>query len=450
MENKSINPQKRHVNYLNGAVIMTRLLMGLTFVFSGFVKAVDPLGSSYKFADYLNVLGLDFLLPTTLFAAVVLAAFEFWLGVSLITGYRIKKSVILLILFMLFMTPLSLWISISNPVSNCGCFGDAVKLTNWQTFYKNVLMSGLTVFLFIYRNKLTPLFSKHTQGLVSLYTLLFIVGVSWISYEYLPILDFRPYKIGNNITEMMSIPEGEQTEQYENLFIYAKEGVEKEFTLENYPEGDSSWTFVRREDKLISKGYVPPVNDFSIEWNGTDITQEVLQDSSYTFLLVSPRLENASDEEIDRINEIYDYCVKFGYGFYCLTASAQTEIDEWSADTGAEYPFATTDEIPLKTMTRSNPGLVLLKKGTVVRKWPHSLLPATEMSDKPLDQTKWGKEDTLLSSTKGILFASIFIIPLILLFLIERVIGWCVRMYRNRHNKKEELSTDNSETGEII
>ncbi|MDD4637499.1 MAG: DoxX family protein [Bacteroidales bacterium] len=450
MENKTTIPLKKHANYLNGAVILVRLLVGLTFVFSGFVKAVDPLGSSYKFADYLNVLGLDFLLPTTLFAAVVLAAFEFWLGVSLITGYRIKQSIILLNLFMVFMTPLALWISISNPVSNCGCFGDAIKLTNWQTFYKNVVMSGFTVFLFINRCKLTPLFSKHTQGLVSLYTLLFIVGVSWISHEYLPIVDFRPYKIGNNITKMMSVPEDAQTEQYENIFVYAKDGVEKEFTLENYPEGDSSWTFVRREDKLISKGYVPPINDFSIELNGSDITQEVLQDSSYTFLLISPRLENASDEEIDRINEIYDYCVKFGYRFYCLTASPQSVIDEWSADTGAEYPFAITDEIPLKTIIRSNPGLVLLKKGAILRKWPHTLLPETEMSDMPLDQTKWGKEDNMLSGTKVSLFAGAFIVPLILLFIIERIIGWCVRMYRNRHNKKEKQSPDNPEIEEII
>jgi len=446
MENKTTIPLKKHALILNGLVILARLLVGLIFVFSGFVKAVDPLGSSYKFADYLGVLGMDFLLPMTLFVAIMLAAFEFWLGVSLITGYRIKQSIVLLNLFMLFMTPLTLWISISNPVTDCGCFGDALKLTNWQTFYKNVVLMGISIFLFIYRSKLTPLFSKHTQGLVSLYTLLFIFSVSWISYEYLPIVDFRPYKIGNNITEMMSIPEGAQTEEFENIFIYQKDGVEKKFTLENYPEGDSTWTFVRREDKPINKGYVPPINNFSIELDGSDITQEVLQDSSYTFLLISHRLENASDEEIDRINEIYDYCVKFGYRFYCLTASPQDVIEEWSADTGAEYPFAITDEIPLKTMIRSNPGLILLKQGTVLRKWPHTLLPETEMSDLPLDQTKWGKKDAMLSGTKVLFFAMAFIIPLVALFILERIIGLCVRIYQKRKKKKEKGSADTPAT----
>ncbi len=446
MENKNTIPLKKHELIWNGLVILGRLLVGLVFVFSGFVKAVDPLGSSYKFTDYFVALGLDFLLPMTLFLAIILAAFEFWIGVSLITGYRIKQSIVFLNLFLLAMTPLTLWISISNPVTDCGCFGDALTLTNWQTFYKNVVLMGTSIFLFIYRNRLTPLFTKHTQGLVSLYTLLFIFSVSWISYEYLPIVDFRPYKIGNNMTEMMSVPDGAQEEKYENTFIYERNGIEKEFSLENYPEGDSSWTFVRREDKPISKGYVPPIHDFSIELNDNDITNEVLQDSSYTFLLVSHKLETASDQEIDRINEIYDYCVKFGYRFYCLTASPKAVIDEWSADTGAEYPFAFMDEIALKTMIRSNPGLILLKQGTILRKWPHTLLPETEMYDNPLDQTKWGKKDGMLSSTKVLFFAMAFIIPLIALFVLERIIKLVVQAYRNRRNKKEMKTTDSPET----
>lgn len=353
-----------------------RVLLGVVFAFSGFVKAVDPLGSAYKISDYFAAWGLhalDFLaLPGSFFQS----AMEFALGVFLLAGVYRKITAWLILLVMCFMTPLTLYLAIANPITDCGCFGDALVITNWQTFYKNIVLLAAAAVVFLWHKRMSFLFPKKARFFVLTVTFLFIIGFSLYCYTCLPVLDFRPYKIGNNISEGMKIPEGAETDVYETTFIYAKDGVEQAFTIDNYPKEDSGWSFVDSKSKLIKKGYEPPVHDFVITTEqGDDITDEILADENYTFLLIAHKLEKANDSHIDKINEIYDYAKQHGYNFICLTASIPSEIQRWKENTGAEYPFCTMDDITLKTIIRSNPGLLLIKKGTVLNKWPNRRIP---------------------------------------------------------------------------
>ena len=226
---------------LNWWVNICRFLCAAVFLFSGFVKAVDPVGTQIKFQDYLAVVGMENTIPDMLllFGAIGLAMFEFVLGIYFLFGIRRKFATVLLLLFMLVMTPLTLYLAIADPVEDCGCFGDAVKLTNWQTFYKNLVLLVCAVSLYRWSLRMLRFLTESTQWLVSLFSIVYILVTSIYSLRYLPIYDFRPYKVGVNIAKDMEIPEGAPRAEYETTFFLEKNGKVEEFTLENYP--DSTW-----------------------------------------------------------------------------------------------------------------------------------------------------------------------------------------------------------------
>lgn len=379
-----------------GIVITSRILLGLVFVFSGFVKAVDPLGSTYKIQDYLAAMGLDFFAPIALAVGIGLAAFEFILGVCLLLGTNLKTTSILTIIMMCFMTPLTLWIAIADPVSDCGCFGDALVISNWQTFWKNIVLMALAILVFKWKEYSPKLFTERTDWLIAICAGCFSILLSIYCYFNLPIIDFRPYKNGTNLIEAMQIPEDAEEDVIETILIYEKDGVQKEFSLSDYPKDDSTWTFVDSKHEIIKKGYEPPIHDFTMEDpdNG-DITEDVLNNPGYSFLMVCYRVEKAVTNNKQKINDIYQFAKENGYGFYCMTATGleteemrefKTEM-EWGKG-GEGYTFVNSDEITLKTIVRSNPGLVLIKNGTVVNKWSNKNLPSF---DKPLDQSPKGE-----------------------------------------------------------
>lgn len=379
-----------------GIVITSRILLGLVFVFSGFVKAVDPLGSTYKIQDYLAAMGLDFFAPIALAVGIGLAAFEFILGVCLLLGTNLKTTSILTIIMMCFMTPLTLWIAIADPVSDCGCFGDALVISNWQTFWKNIVLMALAILVFKWKEYSPKLFTERTDWLIAICAGCFSVLLSIYCYFNLPIIDFRPYKNGTNLIEAMQIPEDAEEDVIETILIYEKDGVQKEFSLSDYPKDDSTWTFVDSKHEIIKKGYEPPIHDFTMDDpdNG-DITEDVLNNPGYSFLMVCYRVEKAVTNNKQKINDIYQFAKENGYGFYCMTATGleteemrefKTEM-EWGKG-GEGYTFVNSDEITLKTIVRSNPGLVLIKNGTVVNKWSNKNLPSF---DKPLDQSPKGE-----------------------------------------------------------
>ena len=407
-------------------VNVCRLMVAVTFVLSGFFKAVDPIGTQYKIHDYLEAWGLSDYAPdiVTLILSVGLSTMEFTLGVLLLFAIRRRLVSTLLLLVMAVMTPLTLWLALAHPISDCGCFGDAVVLTNWQTFLKNVLLLSMTVVVWKWPLKMVRLLSRSTQWIVINFTLLFSMAVSGVSLYDLPQLDFRPYHVGADIRKGMEMPEGKHGPQFSNTFIMEKNGQRREFSEEDYP--DSSWTYVDMKTVQVSEGYIPPIHDFSITRNsdGEDITDEVLEDSGYTFLLIAPYLEQADDSQFDDINRIYDYADEHHYRYYCLTASGERGIEKWKDMTGAEYPFCTSDATTLKTVIRSNPGLLLLKHGVIIRKWSHNNLPDASMTTRPLEQTEWGKMPEEGNTSKVLTLIMWFVVPLVVLTLADRLWAW--------------------------
>ena len=368
-EKKPSLPARISVNFC-------RVIVGLVFMFSGIVKAVDPVGTQIKLYDYINALGLNISLPdsTLLIIACILAGMELLLGIYMTMGTYLRGTSFLLSLFLIVMTPFTLYLALTNPVEDCGCFGDAVKLSNWQTFWKNVFLLALTLYVFIRKRLSFPFVCEKIQWVLTLVSMVLIVKFMVSNIKYLPAIDFRPYRIGADLR------------------------------------------------KGILHGENPDMSDFFI-MNGDldDVTADVLNESGYTFLLISAHLESANERNIDLIDDIYDYCRRWGYDMYGITASGSSAVREWVENTGAEYDFLHCDEIPLETMVRSNPGLVLLHDGVLVNKWSYLNLPDESRLTGPLDTIGIGKfpDEDPMRTPVGI--ALMFLLPLLIIGLISFV-----------------------------
>ena len=359
-------------------LLIARIIFGLVFLFSGFVKAVDPLGTAYKISDYLEAFSLTSLDFLAFPAALMLIAAEFTIGFNILFNVHLKGTTWVASLFMLVMTPVTLYLAISNPISDCGCFGDAIVMTNWQTFYKNVVLCIILAIIALLQKQSRPWLSNWGAWIVTLLPILISFAISIYCYNLLPVLDFRPYKKGNNIIEGMQIPEDAPLDKYETTFFYEKDGIEQAFTLDNYPAEDSTWTFVRQESKLIEQGYVPPIHDFSIVTEDGDITDLILEDAGYTLLVISHKVEKAATKNIKCVKSTIANAKKAGANVIWLTSSYSDEIEEFKTQYGIEDTFGATDDITLKTIVRSNPGLVLIKDATVIEKWHHNALPSKD------------------------------------------------------------------------
>ena len=412
-----------------------RFLLGATFVFSGFVKAIDPIGTQYKLQDYISAVGMGGIVPdiVTLLASVALSALEFSLGVFVLFAIRRHLVSKILVAFMAVMTLITVWIALFNPVKDCGCFGEALRLTNVQTLLKNIVLLAASVVVAWRPLRMYRFLSRSTQWIAINYTILFVLLLSAHCLYHLPLIDFRPYHIGMNIKKGMEIPAGAPQPEFETTFILQKNGVKKEFTLDNYP--DSSWQFVDSKTVQTKEGYVPPIHDFSIQKaDGDDITDSVLTAKGYIFLLVSPHLEQADDSNFGDIDLLYEYCQERKIPFYCLTASTKKDIDHWADITGAEYPFCFTDETALKTIIRSNPGLLLLKDGTIIRKWSHNDLPSSSSLNAPLSKLSIGAMPSTRLGETIMKVVLLFFVPLILLVFADRTWAWTRYLRRKRKN----------------
>ena len=416
-------------------VNLSRTILALTFIFSGFVKAIDPLGSQYKIAEYLEAAQLSAYIPdwAQLIFSVGLSAIEFTLGVMLLLAIRRRLASKLSFIMMVVMTLVTLWLTVSNPIQDCGCFGDAIHLTNTQTFIKNLILLTAAIILACWPLYQVRFVSKTNQWIAFYFTIVFIVTASTLSLYHLPIFDFRPYYIGQNIKKGMEIPKGAKLTTYKTTFICEKNGVTKEFTENDYPYNDSTWVFKDTHQEILEKGYEPPIHDFSItdEKTGEDLTDSILTKNGYTFLLIAPVLERADDSNFGEIDAIYEYAKENGYGFYGLTASTDKAVKHWRDITGAEYPFYTTDGTTLKTIIRSNPGLVLLYKGTIINKWSHNDLPKQAELNAPLSLIEIGREPENETWTKIVLILICYIFPLTLLIVADRIWSW-TRWVRKR------------------
>jgi uncharacterized membrane protein YphA (DoxX/SURF4 family) len=510
-----------------------RILLGIVFVFSGFVKVVDPVGVKYKFVDYFLAMGLEFLEPTALTFGLLLSVAELMIGISLLFNLRPKLGAWGTLLFMTVFLPLTLWIAIVNPVQDCGCFGDALILSNWATFWKNVVIMLMTIVVFLKRKSFNPTLPAYVQwaSIVVVAALTFWLGI--YSYHHLPVLDFRPYRIGENISEGMQIPESEKNNQpeYEITLIYENlETAElKEFDINDIPEGDN-WEWRETKSKMIKEGYVPPIHDFSIttvplvidkvqndeiispamlydvvyqfemdgdvhefyvdqlpgsEWSFVDIVSDnnikaeniallyeregetneftlfdlpddswsfvdamyynsepeavtvetpeditdiVLADPDYSFLLVTYDISMIEPKHFEKINELSEFAEINDYSFLCLTASSEEDIKAFVEASNSQFNFFNTDPITLKTIVRSNPGLVLIKEGTVLNKWHFNDFPSVEELQSQLmaasieKQVKRAERNYIFMLIFGLFFAFTALFLLIQYLLRKRIL----------------------------
>ena len=417
------------------AVNVCRFVLAATFIFSGYVKAIDPLGTLYKLKDYAAAMSLNGLLPDWVLVgvAIALGALEFALGVFMLFAVRRHVVSRITLAFMTAMTVLTLWIFVADPVKDCGCFGDALKLTNGETLLKNIVLIACAALVAWRPVDMARFISRSNQWIVRYYTVAYIVITSVYCLYTLPIFDFRPYHVGMNIKQGMEIPEGAEQPEFESTFLLRKNGETREFTLDNYP--DSTWEYVDTRTVQTKKGYEPPIHDFALTScdTGEDITEQVLTKKGYTFLLVSPRLAVADDSNFGDIDQIYEYAEENGADFYCVTASANDEIERWRDLTGAEYRFCNADETTLKTMIRSNPGLMLLKDGTIIGKWSHNALPQTDDLTAPLQQLTIGKAQNDSTTERLLIVLLTFFLPLSALTLADRLWAWS-KWIRNKQS----------------
>jgi len=362
--------------------IISRIILGLVFIFSGIVKGIDPLGTAYKFQDYFQAFNLAFLKDLALPLAVLLCLAEFISGFSILTGMRLRAGIWSTFILLAIFTPVTFVLALTNPVTDCGCFGDAIHLTNWQTFGKNIILFILWAVVYSGRNQPRKTFSLKAEWTVIMGASVVFVAFCLMNLRYLPAIDFLPYKKNVKIADKMIIPEDAPADQYQTTFIYEKDGVSKEFSLDNYPADDTTWKFIDQKSVLIKKGYEPPIHDFQITSpDGENLTENILSIKGYTLLMISKKLSEAREKNLSEGFLLGQYCQEKGINYYILTSSGTDEMKNY----GNHLPFCTADETTLKTMLRSNPGYMLLKDGIIIDKWSWANVPEKEWFEKELN-----------------------------------------------------------------
>lgn len=357
---------------LTVAVNVCRLLLAATFIFSGFVKANDPLGTVYKLEDYVHAMAW-FTLPDTflLGCAVILALFEFTLGVYLLFGMKRKATSAITLAFMVVMTLLTVYIAIANPVEDCGCFGDVLILSNGATLAKNIVLLGAAVLVSRYYRLQKDFLGSTAKWLIAFVSLCLIIAYAVYCIVCLPVLDFRPYKVGTNLREAVT----SNQQKFDVKIVYEKDGQTMELSAED-EDPDSTWTYVETCRTPIETQHLATADFYVADADGEDVTEEILLADGYTLLLIIPDLMNADEGCVDKVNEVYDYAQEKGWGFYCLTSSEDQRAQTyWNDHTGAEYMYYIAEERMLKTVVRGQPGLVLLQDGIIVKKWGNYNLP---------------------------------------------------------------------------
>ena len=411
---------KSKVTYaiLRTITLLSQWLLAGTFLFSGFVKALDPMGMEHKLAAYFTHWGIN--LPAgSLYldvAVLLLALAEFTLGVYLLLGMRKRVAAIGSFAFMLVMTLLTIYIYAFNPVADCGCFGTAITLTNGETLAKNIVLLACAFIVLTQRRHSLRIITVHTQWLLSLYAMVYLLGVTLFSLHYLPLMEFTPYETGISIPEAMK---GKQNMS----FIYEKNGHKQSFDIDHLPE-DSTWTYVETQTEVLQ---APSIKDFSLtDKDGEEIADELLADSSLVYIVTMPNPSTADAGCSDRINDIYDFANDHHQRLVCATAGKQSEITQWIDLTGSAYPFVESSTEALNAMVRSNPGVLLLKQGRIIAKWSSNDLPNEEelkaiTANPELQIQRFATSHALLK-----LFLW-FILPFGLLLLADRL--WIGRRY---------------------
>lgn len=348
---------------------ISRVVVGILFIFSGFIKLNDPLGFSYKLQEYFSpeVLGLEFLVPYSLVIAIILVVFELVLGIMLLIGYLPKFTVWSLLLMIIFFTFLTFYSAYFNKVTDCGCFGDAIPLTPWQSFIKDVILLIFILILFFNRKLITPVFNPISHRWIIFLSFMLSFWFAYHVLMHLPVFDFRAYKIGNNIKDLMEVPEDAQKGVYKYEWTFLHKGEEVTVTTDgSYP--DQKGEFVGVETTMVEEGYVAPIQDFEIESSGgEDMTDEIL-DAEKLFMVIAYDLEHTEQEGFKAVQKLAAETDEKGYKVVGLTASDEEDQEKIRDKFSLDFEFYQVDKKTLQTIVRSNPGLLVLEEGTITQK----------------------------------------------------------------------------------
>lgn len=355
---------------------LMRLVVGGVFIFSGFTKAVDPWGTCYKITDYLNAMGLESWTSTALIIAVALAALEFVLGMCLALGTYRRSSPIIALLLLLVMTPLTLWLAVTNAVPDCGCFGDALHLSNWATFGKNLLLLLGGIYLLLFNTSLRGVYGPAVHWVVSAFSFALVMSVAYYGYFYQPLIDYRPYPVGTQLLST-TIEESDEESEDDFIFIYSKDGVEHEFTIDSLPDEEDGWEYVTRYHANRPHGKVILQNGNAqnaiaiMDEGGNDVTADVLGSNRRMVLLLFPDLEQVGVVNSFALNELTDAALVADAEVVGLTPATSEQIEQWQDVSMASYPIYNMDDSELKMVARGNPAVVYLEDGTI--KWKRTL-----------------------------------------------------------------------------
>ncbi len=366
-----------------------RIFVGIFFIISGFIKLNDPVGFSFKLKDYFapDVLNMEFLVPYALLIALFVVVYEVLLGIMLIVGYAKKFTLWSLLLMILFFTFLTFYSAYFNKVTDCGCFGDALKLTPWESFWKDIVLSGMILILFFGKKHIQPFFTKGTRSLLVFASFFASLAFAYYVLQHLPWIDFRAYKIGANIQEGMEVPEGAPKPIFEYNWTFKVNGEDKVITTNgDYPQQEGE--FIGVETTELQKGYEPPVHDFSIERDGNDYTTQFLE-AENLIVVIAYNLQMTEMEGYANIKEITDKAIENNYQVIGLSASSPEKTQQLVSEKNLNFDFYFCDETTLKTIVRSNPGILELDKGTITQKlhWNDALdLQLKQLSPRPKDE----------------------------------------------------------------
>lgn len=349
-------------------VQIARVIVGVLFIFSGLIKLNDPMGFAFKLQDYFDptVLNLDFLSPYAIPIAVVIVIFEVLIGVMLLLGLARKFTLWSLIGMILFFTFLTFYSAYFNKVTDCGCFGDAIPLTPWQSFYKDLILLVLIAILYFGRIYIQPILSKQARVFAVFVTFVLSLSIVYYVLDNLPILDFRAYKIGVNIEEGMDYPEDAQEPVFNYHWWFNVNGEEKKITTQgDYPDVEGE--FMRVDTEMVSEGYVPPINDFSIEKDGEDYTSDFLNEPNLV-MVIAYDLNLANDIGMTKMSDMARDAKSKGFKVIGISASSNEKAMSVKEEFDLPFDFYFCDETALKTIVRSVPGVLVLHNGTIVEK----------------------------------------------------------------------------------
>ncbi|MEN6568580.1 MAG: BT_3928 family protein [Rikenellaceae bacterium] len=408
----------------------SRILLGLTFIFSGFTKIIDPVGVGLIFAEYFKIIGLAAAPGICQIMGIVLSSVELLLGISLLLGIRMKVIASVTLILVSFFTITTFFLAIFNPIHDCGCFGEAVKLTNWQSFYKNIILFICALIIYRQRDIFVPIAPTHWEWiLISLYALA-VVTVSVYCYRHLPLIDFTDYKAGKDLRENVILQKNEDQPVFETVLIYKKGNTIKEFSIENLP--DSSWTFVDSRSKQVNNTVEPKSGTFAIsDRNGEYITDSILSYKGALFITSIPYLERLDQKIVKKIVERDTHFKSMGIKHIILTGSSFESVDEIFGNIGDLVVYY-SDYKTLITLNRSNGGLVYLYDGQISAKWSH--IDADRLNIESVI-----KEDPEIISAKKIIkehvTVEVFIALLLLVIFLMRLI---LRITYKPNLKKDE------------